>query len=199
MALIQCPKCGNEISDKAVQCPYCGTYQEEQNKKLDEFLCNKKKMIISCAILILCIIVTFFMWIKASEKRERVKNVKKIERAAELLGKEVVDGSVDCSADFAEFASDVWLFGYEGEFSHSLSGDETDKVNCMTWTSKNWSYETDVEKIVDQLCRLYGKYDRNNKEYMDIENSYQWENVDKYSWVVCGIDRNDKIEIIWIK
>ena len=111
MALIQCPKCGNEISDKAVQCPYCGTYLEEQNKKLDEFLCNKKKMIISCAILILCIIVTFFMWIKASEKRERVKNVKKIERAAELLGKEVVDGSVDCSADIAEYASDEWLFG----------------------------------------------------------------------------------------
>jgi len=25
MALINCPECGNQISDKAVSCPHCGT------------------------------------------------------------------------------------------------------------------------------------------------------------------------------
>lgn len=30
MALIKCPECGNEISDKAASCPHCG-FLIEQN------------------------------------------------------------------------------------------------------------------------------------------------------------------------
>lgn len=29
MALIKCNECGKEISDKAVRCPYCGVFVEE--------------------------------------------------------------------------------------------------------------------------------------------------------------------------
>jgi hypothetical protein len=32
MALISCPECGNEISDKAVSCPSCGVPISDDNK-----------------------------------------------------------------------------------------------------------------------------------------------------------------------
>lgn len=33
MALIQCPECGKEVSDKARKCPHCGYPLEELEKK----------------------------------------------------------------------------------------------------------------------------------------------------------------------
>lgn len=38
MALIKCPECGAEISDKAVRCPRCGAPAEEKNEKADSKL-----------------------------------------------------------------------------------------------------------------------------------------------------------------
>lgn len=38
MALINCPECGKEISDKAVSCPNCGNPMEQQVKQ-EEYLC----------------------------------------------------------------------------------------------------------------------------------------------------------------
>ena len=35
MALIHCPSCGNEVSEKAAQCPHCGTLVREELKKRD--------------------------------------------------------------------------------------------------------------------------------------------------------------------
>lgn len=39
MALIKCPECGKEISDKAKSCPHCG-YELERNKQRDEIKSN---------------------------------------------------------------------------------------------------------------------------------------------------------------
>ena len=41
MALIQCPECGKEVSDKAGKCPHCGYPLEELEKK--EPVKEKKK------------------------------------------------------------------------------------------------------------------------------------------------------------
>lgn len=40
MALIQCPECGKEISDKAVACPHCGAWL---NAKTRLFALTPKK------------------------------------------------------------------------------------------------------------------------------------------------------------
>lgn len=37
MALIKCPECGKEISDKAAACPNCGCPASEFNKNQQEF------------------------------------------------------------------------------------------------------------------------------------------------------------------
>ena len=46
MALINCPECGKEISDKAVSCPNCGCpiteLQNTESVKEDENIKNEK-------------------------------------------------------------------------------------------------------------------------------------------------------------
>lgn len=36
MALINCPKCGKSISDRAVKCPHC---EREEERKADVVIC----------------------------------------------------------------------------------------------------------------------------------------------------------------
>lgn len=45
MALISCPECGKEISDKALACPHCGNPMNQptqQNQQEEEYLCCPK-------------------------------------------------------------------------------------------------------------------------------------------------------------
>ena len=44
MALISCPECGKEISDKAVACPHCGNPMnpQVQQTQQEEYLCCPK-------------------------------------------------------------------------------------------------------------------------------------------------------------
>lgn len=44
MALISCPECGKEISDKAVTCPHCGNpiNPQVQQTQQEEYLCCPK-------------------------------------------------------------------------------------------------------------------------------------------------------------
>lgn len=41
MALIKCPECGKEISDKAIACPNCGNPMNQQTQQ-EEYLCCPK-------------------------------------------------------------------------------------------------------------------------------------------------------------
>lgn len=42
MALISCPECGKEISDKALSCPNCGNPMNQQTQQQEEYLCCPK-------------------------------------------------------------------------------------------------------------------------------------------------------------
>lgn len=42
MALISCPECGKEISDKAFACPHCGNPMNQQPQQEEEYLCCPK-------------------------------------------------------------------------------------------------------------------------------------------------------------
>lgn len=44
MALIRCPECGKEISDKAVSCPHCGCPTSEMNSELEEPIQSQKEI-----------------------------------------------------------------------------------------------------------------------------------------------------------
>lgn len=45
MALISCPECGKEISDKALACPHCGNPMNQPTQQIqqeEEYLCCPK-------------------------------------------------------------------------------------------------------------------------------------------------------------
>ncbi len=65
MALINCPECSNEVSDKANRCPHCGYALKKDLKTKDSLSLNENKIIIILGVsailvgIIICIIVTF--------------------------------------------------------------------------------------------------------------------------------------------
>lgn len=59
MALINCPECGKEISDKAPKCPNCGKplSRNRHKENLSRNLNNHKQTIIKSSIIIICFIL----------------------------------------------------------------------------------------------------------------------------------------------
>ena len=53
MALIQCSKCGKQISDKAKKCPHCGANNKISNNKKS----NKKILFIVIFILLIVLLI----------------------------------------------------------------------------------------------------------------------------------------------
>lgn len=197
MALIKCPNCGHEISDKAIQCPHCGKEPKKPRRKKK----IKHKFLI-IGIIILGVIGTFIAYVGFHEiDQTQMTNKDKIEKAAELMGEKVVNNNLNCSPALEKFLKDVSLFGYNGEFGFNMTEEvEDNKINCMIWSTSYKVDEEDVTKIVEGLSKLYGNYYANNIEYMDIKNGYQWQNLENYSWIVCGMNEDKKeIEIYWIK
>lgn len=87
--MIQCPKCGNEISEKSTNCIYCGLTrnmidQELQIKKLSlnkeyNVKVKNKKMVIFIEVFLIIILVSFYVTtyipkILEFTKQERIKN-----------------------------------------------------------------------------------------------------------------------------
>lgn len=61
MALIKCPECGNEISDKAIACPHCGYERTElTNESVETKIPNKKQQYIGIGMCIFACILFIF-------------------------------------------------------------------------------------------------------------------------------------------
>lgn len=52
MAMIKCPECGKEISDKATACPHCGAKHETDNAKAIRIILGIIILIISLYFLL---------------------------------------------------------------------------------------------------------------------------------------------------
>lgn len=95
MALIKCPECGKEISNKVKKCPNCA-YSLKKNKF--DFKKNKKVIIILILLFILIIggIISFYIYSK-NEYNNKVN----------LLSLQMLTSSVDCG-ELADLTCDVW-------------------------------------------------------------------------------------------
>jgi hypothetical protein len=69
MAIVKCPKCGGDVSDKAVKCPHCG-------KKL-----KQKTWFIFIIVVLICILACLFGYYKWTQqlKRQEAKRQAQIE------------------------------------------------------------------------------------------------------------------------
>ena len=61
MALIKCIECGNEISDKAVKCPYCGHLTKNDNANKTNGGNNQKKIVFLLVTILIILIVAIVM------------------------------------------------------------------------------------------------------------------------------------------
>ena len=102
MALIKCPECGKEISDKATNCPSCGCPLENANSNeqsssqdlLKKDKVNKKiKLIIPIVCIVAIAIIVSIVGIKSKQKKEKQKQI--YNEAVELLDKGKTDEAIE--------------------------------------------------------------------------------------------------------
>ena len=161
MALINCPECGREISDKAKNCIHCGYPLESNNKhekaenteknsaetksasgnnkfNLKKFIINHKKMIVSCFAGIVAIILLFIILIDKPS-----------------FGKKL-SGTWTSSKDSASGKSAVTFF-YENDV---LSGE----LSYYDYTESEWDkISFEVDEYTDYTMTLLfdgGKIDK---------------------------------------
>lgn len=77
MAIVNCPKCGNEISDKAKKCPKCGKRVKEIDKKL--------LLIVSVAIAVILVIISGVFLVKQTNERRELERQAKIDECLDRL------------------------------------------------------------------------------------------------------------------
>jgi len=124
MALIECPECKREISDKAVSCPHCG-YQQQKTKKAPE---KKKSSPNGCLVAILIIIVfAVISQLMPDDNSEPEKSTKAIDNHSPGLAYITIEKLVKRdlkSPKTAEFPS------YKEKLKHTkYIGSNTYKIN----------------------------------------------------------------------
>ena len=95
MALVKCPECGKEVSDKATTCPNCAYPFENNNQVVNELkrqseyemICQKKKVfkvfLMFTIICSACLIIMFF-W--QMENKEEIASAKASGFTASISG-----------------------------------------------------------------------------------------------------------------
>lgn len=85
MALVKCPECGKEVSDKAVSCPNCAYPFEKSNHVVNELkrqsentiICQKKKVFkVFLMLTIICSACWIIMFFWQMENKEEIASAK---------------------------------------------------------------------------------------------------------------------------
>lgn len=81
MALITCPECGSQISDKAKSCPQCGfVLHNSKSNKIKEVISKRKKLMLIClAAVIVCSAGAIFSLTGLTQyEREALENCQRL-------------------------------------------------------------------------------------------------------------------------
>lgn len=163
MALINCSECGNQVSDRAKKCPYCGSSISLQLKKASHTEVKKgvlgntgqlvdrkrriKKLLIGIILvsLILCFVVFPFMG--------KIKNERK-EDILEQTYSEILKIEKNISNVEEGYKENVELFGLKGTVTYSNTLDSwIDYTNTATWQPLMGS---DTESVYEDIVSVYG-------------------------------------------
>lgn len=167
MALIKCPECGKEISDKAKACPECG-YELKQNvetTKKDNFFKKNKKAVLVVGIVIIIAIVAGICIKNIPQKSpfEKISVKMTREQGRKALGKP--DSSQKPNADVQNYIdtyNNVKFLGMNGNLEFWYENDEQKKLYFALWEynldrDKSFNdYQKQIDKIIDFYTELYG-------------------------------------------
>lgn len=147
MALITCPECSKEISDRVKSCPHCGfplTEENNETQKVEISSVNlkmgasKKKKLITLIVSILVIGVVVFVGYLSYSKQK----AKEYSTNVNLLMSEMLSSGSDAES-LMNLTSKVWSNTIYKKFDS-----ETDK-----YTRKNGYWESDFNNSLDNLFK----------------------------------------------
>lgn len=203
MALITCPECGKEVSDKADKCPNCGAPVEKPaEKKKEEVVQEKKKGSLSNLIaLIVLIVIIIFAVSKCGGSKSELQKVtettteqsENIENILEKCGIKHVDS---IKAD--ELLNDT---NEKGEKGYRISADGIDniilylkkdnKVNIVRYADNNlYAKGKVVSKLSDYALTSDEEAEIRTKCQQMVEEVLKSPSTAKFPWAEWGIVKN---------
>lgn len=155
MAIIKCPKCGKEISDKARRCPKCGySLLNKSNNKKKSFLFK---------LVVICIIVGIF--IVTLITRIRIKNdesILDVTANSILIMQDNIGNVNDGSSEEMELCGKNGVVTYTNTLSIWI-----DYTNTATWIPDT---RLETEYAYECMVNLYGEPTNTGGAYWSWQN-----------------------------
>lgn len=177
MALIKCPECGKEISDKTSSCPNCGY----PIKKKITF--THKKIIVPIVIVALAVIVIFIVSFGGNNKL--IRNAKWDESLNSVLKREQknVSGDNIYISDDIICISNISIYG-EDRCKLWYKFDENNKLNEIIVRANSYDYYDLPEKVDEQFLDFLSEIE---KELGSPTTSNTDGIVKKVTWSFKGV------------
>lgn len=189
MAMIQCSKCGADISDKAKICPYCGEKYKRGNKKL--------VVLISIVVIIIIAAVVGVVIVGNNNKKKKerkiyvehynecVQNFKDIKTGAEkgiVIGDKLaaLTSSVWSDSIFKQASLDTIMYTYKDDTWQSYS----QALNNM------YADET-VKSSIDSLKKIKQEVNQKLNDINDVPDELKEEYESAKTFVAFFNDRVD--------
>ena len=198
MALIKCPECGKEISDRAECCPECGFKQPPMKKSV-----NKKALGIGLGVLVIIVVVIFGVRMVTKISTDSNLSESMIGKDRDfievLMRKE--SNSLKESDDYDSFKEQEF-FGMSCELNYYYDDDNKVKqITYLKWIDQGKEKVEDYQKNIDAIVDYYSNECNNTKsnegERVDYDSDfyeYKWWNSSK-SYMYSLEVRDDQISM----
>lgn len=188
MALIKCPECGKEISDKASSCPNCGN-RVKNNKVVN------KKILVIFAVVMICLIILYLMKFMSKISTDNYLYEK-------ILGKEksYVYNLLYKEREFLNEKDDYDVYSKQSFFGMKCDlyfyYDKNGKVKQITYY-KNLNDEEEIDdfqKNIDTIIDYYSHENNNTKgrepDFVEFSEDFY-----KYSWWTISGEKYYDLEV----
>lgn len=156
MALVKCPECGKEVSDKASACPNCG-YRISHPEKMSTII-KYAKIGMICLLAVLAIIVLYKVASKVHSPFEKFSPQMTKEEVHKKFGE---PNRISTEYNVDEYYN-VSFVGLVGELSIWYRNNKEESISHVYWEYKLKDGETfadyskQVEKIIEFFTEMYG-------------------------------------------
>lgn len=227
MALIKCPECGAQISDRARKCPSCGcpieeilkemSTQDEQKiiKEVDDQKQDRKKkkngIIIGAAVLVVILVVVFYNFFNMGKN-----NLLDYTSSIGTLYSEHTDIKFEKNEAWSimvpegpfiyEGKTELTFMDIEGELEYRyMDGDEKNykenEIYLVCWKSPKDEdviiNDAVVQKLIKGYDKLYGEHNEEEDKYADAIN-YIWYASKDVKFEICVYKDQTYISLCWL-
>lgn len=220
MALIKCPECENEVSDKASICPKCGCPINNENKNINfnkKLIVKKerksldKKLIgkLFAAVVAVIVLITVVDAFKDNSQYDKMIKISKdnISIFLEYLPSGLNEnGKIELPSEVIDQKDNVSFLGMNGSISYQKDTKYGKVISKMIWESHNFYTYEEEQEFTNLLTEYFGASPKIEYDQYGQYNStkYYWtdETVPCVVYFYTSIRANhendtDRIEVCW--